>query len=143
MLERDPALWAGAVEELLRYDAPVASFFARYATQSVLIGDAEVGRGDPLLVNYLAMGRDPERYGEHADTFDISRRPRGGHSSFGHGPHVCVGAPLARLEATTALPALFERFPGIRLAVLDDELPYFPSLMLNGRLDVPVRLTTP
>lgn len=138
----DPALWAGAVEEILRYDAPLASFFARYATQTVRIGDADVRRGDPLLVNYLAMGRDPERYGPEASTFDITRRPQGGHTGFGHGPHVCIGAPLARLEATTALPALFERFPGIRIAVPAAALQHFPSLMLNGRLDVPVLLGT-
>ncbi|MFJ4713495.1 cytochrome P450 [Streptomyces sp. NPDC088785] len=140
LLHERPELWPGAIEELLRYDAPVATFFARYATEDARIGDAAVRRGDPVLLNYLAMGRDPDRYGPDADTFDVTRRPQGGHTSFGHGPHMCLGAPLARLEASLALPALFTRFPDISLAVPDDALERFPSLMLNGRIDVPVRL---
>ncbi|BAJ26616.1 MULTISPECIES: cytochrome P450 [Kitasatospora] len=140
LLAARPGLWPAAVEELLRYDAPVATFFARYAAADVRIGDADVRVGDPLLLNYLAMGRDPGRYGDDAGAFDAARCPVGGHTSFGYGPHACPGAQLARLEAVSALPALFARFPGIRLAVPDDELERFPSLMLNGRVAVPVRL---
>ncbi|MFJ1757476.1 cytochrome P450 [Kitasatospora sp. NPDC088134] len=141
LLAERPDLWPNAVEELLRWDGPVATFFARYATEDARIGAADVRRGDPVLVNYLAMGRDPNRYGPDAAAFDVTREPRGGHTSFGHGPHMCLGAPLARLEARLALPALLTRFPAIHLAVPDQALGRFPSLMLNGRTTVPVRLT--
>ena len=98
-------------------------------------------RGTPMLASYSAAGRDPEAYGPDADRFDVTRRPAARHLSFGHGPHYCLGAPLARLEATVALEALFTRYPALDLAVPDAELPPHQSFIGNSTHVLPVRLT--
>ncbi|WKK23858.1 cytochrome P450 [Streptomyces olivoreticuli] len=95
--------WADVVEETLRYDSPVSFFPFRYPTRDLTIGGTVVPRGTPVLASYTAAGRDERAYGPDAARFDITRRPAARHLSFGHGPHYCLGAPLARLEATTAL----------------------------------------
>jgi len=97
-------------------------------------------RGDAIIVSYAAAGRDDRAYGETADEFDITR-PDKRHHSFGHGVHHCVGAPLARLEARIALPAIFARFPELSLAVPASELTPLRSFLTNGHTSLPVRLT--
>lgn len=98
-----------------------------------------IPRGEPVLISYNAIGRDPAQHGVTAELFDITRDPSR-HLSFGHGPHVCPGSPLARLEAGVALPALFERFPELSLAVPDEDLRPSPSLVVNSLRELPVRL---
>jgi cytochrome P450 len=78
-------------------------------------------------------------HGETADDFDITR-PSKQHVAFGHGVHHCLGYPLANLEAEIALPALFARFPRMRLAVPADELRPIPSFLSNGHRALPVLL---
>ena len=136
-LRANPALWPQAVEEVLRWDPPTANFPMRYATKDTRIQDVTIRRGDPVLISYIAMGRDPGTFGPTAHLFDIHRVGRR-HSSFGHGPHVCIGAPLARLEAALALPAFYERFPKARIA--DAPTPT-PSLIVNGYQDLRMQLT--
>ncbi|MEJ8650144.1 cytochrome P450 [Streptomyces sp. MS1.AVA.3] len=135
------ATWDDVVEETLRYDSPVAHFPFRYPVRDLEIGGTLVPRGTPMLASYSAAGRDPEAYGPGADLFDVTRRPAARHLSFGHGPHYCLGAPLARLEATVALEALFTRYPALDLAVPDAELPAHPSFIGNSTHVLPVRLT--
>jgi 2-hydroxy-5-methyl-1-naphthoate 7-hydroxylase len=131
--------WEPVVEEVLRFDGPVGFFPFRYPTEDITVGDAVIPRGTPVLAGYTAAGRDPRTYGPDADRFDVTRTPAQ-HLSFGHGPHFCLGAPLARMEAAIALKALFERHPNLELAVSDEELPPRPSFVGNSTLNLPVRL---
>ncbi|WP_235502920.1 cytochrome P450, partial [Kitasatospora sp. Root187] len=105
--------WAAVVEETLRYDSPVGQFPLRYATEDIQVGDVTIRQGEALIASYASAGRDEEHFAD-ADRFDLSRKPAK-HLSLGHGPHFCLGAGLARLEAETALRQLFTRFPALRL----------------------------
>ncbi|MGX1756148.1 cytochrome P450 family protein [Streptomyces lydicus] len=134
------ATWDDVVEETLRYDSPVAHFPFRYPVRDLEIGGTVVPRGTPMLASYSAAGRDPDAYGPDADRFDVTRRPAARNLSFGHGPHYCLGEPLARLEATVALEALFTRYPALDLAVPDAELPPHLSFVSNSTQVLPVRL---
>ncbi|WP_254885520.1 cytochrome P450 [Streptomyces sp. NA02950] len=135
------ASWDDVIEETLRHSAPVASLPLRYAVEDIELGDGVVLRkGDAILAAYAAAGRDPQVHGESAERFDVTRRLKS-HLAFGHGVHLCLGAPLARLEAAIALPALFERFPGLSLAAGEDELEPVESFISNGHRTLPARLS--
>ncbi|MFI9274776.1 cytochrome P450 [Kitasatospora sp. NPDC052896] len=131
--------WSAVVEESLRWTPPTTNFLFRFASEPIEVGAVVVPAGDPVLISYHAIGRDPLRHGDTAELFDVTREPSR-HLSFGHGPHVCPGAPLARLEAQVALPALFERFPRLALAVPDAELRSSASVVVNSLRELPVRL---
>ncbi|NJP80069.1 cytochrome P450, partial [Streptomyces sp. AA8] len=95
--------------------------------------------GEAVLVLLASASRDPGRFAE-PDRFDI-RRPRtpgGGHLAFGHGIHHCLGAPLARLEAAVALPALLGRLPDLKLDTDPAEASWRPGL-IRGLSRLPVR----
>ncbi|MFC9440027.1 cytochrome P450 [Nocardia sp. NPDC057030] len=131
--------WSDVVEETLRYEAPVAHLPLRYAVEDIEIGDIRIPKGEAILASYAGAGRDPNLHGATADRFDIHRTNKD-HLSFGHGAHHCIGAPLARLEAAIALPALFQRFPNLRLAVDPAELQPVGSFVSNGHRRLPVYL---
>ncbi len=101
------------VEELLRFDPPL-HLFTRYALEDVEFASVRLRKGQKVGLLLGAANRDAERFAE-ADAFEPGRAPNP-HVSFGAGIHFCVGAPLARLELATALPILFARLPGLRLA---------------------------
>ncbi|MBG7700299.1 cytochrome P450 [Streptomyces sp. MC1] len=134
------ATWDDVVDESLRLDAPGAHSVLRYAVDDLEIGGVAIPRGDAIMISYAAAGRDPDIHGSDADRFDVTRATRSEHLSFGHGVHYCLGAQLARLEATIALSALFERFPTLQLAVPADELRPLESFISNGHQEVPVSL---
>ena len=126
-LRADPGLAAGAVEETLRYDAPV-QFTGRVARGGMQVGPVSAPDGAVLLLLLAATGRDPRVFAD-PDTFDI-RRAAGSHLAFAAGPHFCLGAPLARLEATIAVRALATRVAGPELDPAG--LAYKPNLNLRG-----------
>ncbi|MEU9130436.1 cytochrome P450 [Kitasatospora sp. NPDC048540] len=134
--------WDQVVEETLRHQAPVASFMMRFPTEDLY--DEATGltfaRGEALVINYAAVGRDPGVHGPDAGRFDLTRATAREHLAFSHGPTYCLGAELARLEGRTALAALFTRFPGLELAVAPASLVPLPSLIFNGHREIPVRL---
>ncbi|MBN0043686.1 cytochrome P450 [Streptomyces actuosus] len=135
--------WDDVVEETLRWDAPVSYFPFRYPVRDLTLDGTVLPRGLPVLAGYSAAGRDPAVYGPDADRFDVTRPSRASaarHLSLGHGTHYCLGAPLARLEATVALERLFTRFPDLDLAVPDSELPRLPSFVGNSVGALPVRI---
>ncbi len=139
-------LWEDVVEEALRVEAPVASLPLRYAVEDLKLSEfggpdeVVIGKGEAILAAYAAAGRHPGKYGESADRFDVTRADKE-HLAFGHGVHFCLGAPLGRLEARIALRALFDRFPGLRLAVSQGELEPVDSFISNGHRALPVRLS--
>ncbi|KOG31445.1 cytochrome P450 family protein [Streptomyces resistomycificus] len=131
--------WDAVVDETLRVHPSIASLPLRFAVTDLTVGDVTVPAGDAIITTYAAAGLDPAHYGPDADAFDVARGADD-HLSFGIGVHRCIGAPLARTEALTALPALFERFPDLRLAVDADELRQVPSFIAFGWQEIPVRL---
>jgi cytochrome P450 len=113
-MRAEPAVLPTAVEELLRMESPAQGLF-RSATRDATVGGVDIPEGGRLMVHYGSANRDEARF-ERAGTLDVRRDDVLRHVAFGKGIHVCVGAPLARLELRIALPMLFERLPGLRLA---------------------------
>ncbi|MFI9390039.1 cytochrome P450 [Streptomyces bauhiniae] len=132
--------WSAVVEETLRWSTPTSHVLIRFATEDVPVGEKVIPAGDALIVSYGALGRDEEAHGPSAGEFDITRETKNRHISFGHGPHVCPGAALSRLEAGVALPALYARFPHLDLAVPAAELRHKPVVTQNDLFELPVRL---
>ena len=110
-LRADRSLLPGAVEELLRWTTPVISFM-RTATAEVTVRGQRIAEGDPLLLVYASANRDEAVFGADAGEFRIDRHPNP-HVSFGFGPHFCLGAALARLEARVVLSELLDRFESL------------------------------
>jgi 2-hydroxy-5-methyl-1-naphthoate 7-hydroxylase len=133
------AAWKDAIEESLRADAPVAHLPFRFPVTDVEIGGVTISAGEPVLINFASAGRDPTIHGANGCQFNVLRENKD-HLSFGHGSYSCVGMPLARLEAETALPALFERFAGLCLAVPAADLVPQGTFIMNGVRELPVYL---
>ncbi|WP_432192477.1 cytochrome P450 family protein [Streptomyces sp. bgisy027] len=131
--------WDAVIDETLRVHPSIASLPLRFAVSDIEVGDVTVAAGDAIITTYAAAGVDPAHYGPDADSFD-ALRGADDHLAFGIGVHRCIGAPLARVEALTALPALFERFPDLRLAVREEELRQVPSFIAFGWQEIPVLL---
>lgn len=134
--------WEDVAEETLRVQSPIAQLPLRFPKEDIEIGGVTIRKGEPILVGFAAAGRDPQVYGSTAGEF-ATTRPNKEHLSFGHGAHFCIGAPLARLEASIALPALFERFPDLSLAVPREKLQPQITFIMNGNHTLPVYLTAP
>ncbi|MEI7030271.1 cytochrome P450 [Streptomyces pratensis] len=132
--------WDAVIEETLRWDTPTTHLLMRFATEDIAVGDEVVRRGEGVVVSYRAIGRDIEQHGGDADAFDITRPSPIRHMTFGHGPHICPGAALSRVEAAVALPALFARYPGLRPAVPDEEITKLPVMTQNDMAAFPVLL---
>ncbi|MEV0646260.1 cytochrome P450 [Phytomonospora sp. NPDC050363] len=139
-VRRDPARWNDVIDETLRLDSPVGYLPLRYAIADIELPDGTVvAAGDPLIIGFLAHGRDPSVHSE-PERWNLDRADTE-HLAFGHGVHFCIGAPLARLEANVALRGLFARFPDLALAVPVGELRKLPSFINNDYAALPVRLT--
>lgn len=137
----DATLLPGLVEEVLRFESPVQITTLRAAREPVEIGGVVVPAGAVVLVSLLSVNRDGRQFPD-ADTFDIGRQGQQ-HLAFGHGVHFCLGAPLARLEATIAIRALLHRYPELELDVPATEIGWNPGIAVHGPLALPVRLGRP
>src|SRR6478672_5719982 len=136
-IERDPSLLPRAVEELIRYDGPVERTLNRWAAVDVELRGQKIRRGESVIVVLGAADRDPERFAA-PDTLDLTAERSTRHLGFGRGPHFCLGAPLARLEAEIALGTLLGRLTGLRLAVPPEELRWRPVPLFRSLVALPV-----
>lgn len=127
-LKADPSLAAQAVEEVLRYEAPV-SVTSRIVAQDREVAGCPMKKGQPVWMSLAGANRDPNVF-EAPEDFDITRK-RTGHVAFGGGPHICIGAPLARIEARHVYLKMFERWPELKLAgeeIVWRTLPFFRGI---------------
>jgi cytochrome P450 len=138
LLRDDPDKLEAALEEFLRFDAPVPHSTFRYAVQPVELGGVTIPAGAQVIISLAAANRDETGY-DDPDVLDIDRSGVR-HLAFGHGIHHCLGAPLARMEGHIALGTLLRRFPQMRLAVADDELHWGhgDGLVLRGLSELPM-----
>ncbi|MCY1021042.1 cytochrome P450 [Pyxidicoccus sp. MSG2] len=128
-LRRDASRIPAAIEEALRFDAPVQGMM-RTTRRAVTLGGVEVPEGARLLVLYASANRDAAAFHE-PDRAQPRRSDVGRHLGFGLGIHHCIGAPLARMEVRIALELLLERLPGLRLAP-GNPLLYVPNFLHRG-----------
>jgi cytochrome P450 len=137
-LRADLSLVTGAVEEFLRYDAPVPHSTFRYAAVDTEIGGVTIPAGDQVLISIASANRDPARFAD-AEALDIDREDKR-HVAFGHGIHFCLGAPLGRMEGQIAFTSLLTRFPDLALAVTPADLHWGhgDGLVLRGLDELPV-----
>ncbi|MFZ2044424.1 MAG: cytochrome P450, partial [Trebonia sp.] len=136
----DPRRMPAAIDELIRFTAPVPHATFRVTTEPVTVGGVEIPAREQVLVCLGSANRDPGRFpAPHA--LDIGRGD-GTNLGLGHGIHYCLGAPLARLEARVAFEALLGRHPGLLLAVDRDALTWTrgDGLVLRGLASLPVVL---
>jgi cytochrome P450 len=138
LLRSRPDKITAAVEEFLRYDAPVPHATFRYAIEPIQIGEVTIPVGAQVIISLAAADRDPDRYAD-SDLLEIDRE-NARHLGFGHGIHHCLGAPLARMEGELALGTLLRRFPELRLAVPPEDLHWGhgDGLVLRGLTELPV-----
>lgn len=129
--------WPTAVEELLRYDGPVETSTTRWARRDVVLHGREIKRGDVVRVVLSSANRD-ERQFACPHQLDLAREDVGGHLAFGRGVHYCLGAPLARLEGSIALRALFRRWPDLHTAVEPTQLRWNTGVIFRGLDALPV-----
>jgi cytochrome P450 len=142
VLRADPGLWPGAVNELMRWCGPALLSRMRYAAVDLELGGTTVRQGDAVEAVLVSANFDPRVY-DDPDRLDVTRLVDAhgdGHVGFGHGPHYCLGAALARQEGEVALHALFDRFPGLALAVDPAALPWVPMPGARRLASLPVHV---
>jgi cytochrome P450 len=137
LLRADPDLTGPAVEESLRYNSPVHATAFRFAAEPLDIGGTRIEAGDSVQVSLAAASRDPLRFPD-PDRFDVRRSTRA-HLGFGHGPHHCLGASLARVEAAVALRLLLRHRPALAFASDPGALTWRSSTLLRGLAELPLR----
>ncbi|MER5946971.1 cytochrome P450 [Streptomyces sp. NPDC001904] len=136
-LRAEPALRPRAIDELLRYIPHRSAVgLSRIALEDVDVAGVRICAGDPVYVSYLAANRDPDVFPD-PDRIDFDRAANP-HVSFGFGPHYCVGGMLAKLESELLVGALLDRFPGLRLDVPPEQVPFRKGALIRGPESVPV-----
>ena len=138
VLRNDPDRIPAALEEFLRFDAPVPHSTFRYAVEPVTIAGREIRPGAQVIICMAAANRDQNRY-PNAESLDIERSTSR-HLAFGYGVHHCLGAPLARMEGHIALDSLLRRFPELTLAGRSEDLHWNhgDGLVLRGLSELQV-----
>ncbi|MEU6357462.1 cytochrome P450 [Streptomyces sp. NPDC047072] len=137
LLRAAPDLVDAAVEESLPLNSPVHATAFRFAAEPLDIAGTRIEAADSVQISLAAASRDPLRFPD-PDRFDLRRRTRG-HLGFGHGPHHCLGAPLARAETAVALRLLLRHRPALAFATDPDTLTWRSSTLLRGLTELPVR----
>ena len=137
-LRADPALGKTAVEELLRYTSPVEFATERHTREPVTYAGVTIPAHERVHLVLGSANRDEAQFPD-PDRLDVGRDPNR-HVAFGYGIHFCVGAPLARLEASVAIRALLDRSAELKLAVPYEKLKWRSSVLLRGLKALPVQL---
>lgn len=137
LLHSSPDLIGPAVEEMLRYSRLFTSAEVRVTTEPVLLEGVQLEANQLVLPVIVAANRDPGVYPDPG-RFDITRQGPSAHLAFGHGPHFCLGAQLARREMGVAIGSLVRRHPDLRLAIDESELAYVEELVFRGLRTLPV-----
>ncbi|UNK16378.1 cytochrome P450 [Paenibacillus sp. N3/727] len=138
LLQEQPDLIHGAIEEMLRFNGPVEFSTSRWATEDFEFRGQMMKRGDLVIVALDSANRDPEQFND-PDIFDITR-DKSKHLAFGKGIHLCLGAPLARLEGEIAINTLLRRFPNIELRSDVQELEWKPGMIVRGVKEIPLSI---
>lgn len=136
LLRNDLSLIPTAVEELLRYTAPVSLSDERWASEDIVLHGKLIRKNQMIHAALISANADPQQFPE-GDTLDVTRRENH-HLAFGKGIHFCLGAPLARLEGQIAFAALLQRLPNLRLASDPEQLVWNHNPMLRGLRSLPV-----
>lgn len=136
-LRADPSLVPEAVEEILRVAAPSIGVVPRYAREDITVGSESIRAGDLVLLGHEQANQDPDVFPDPA-RFSI-RRDAKQHLTFGYGRHSCLGAGLARMQLVAVLSRVFERFPGLRLAVDTQDLRIRENALTGGLVELPAR----
>ncbi|SEI02164.1 Cytochrome P450 [Halobacillus karajensis] len=136
-LKADIGLVPSAVEELLRYNGPATSVGPRFATEDVELAGQQIKKGDMLLVLVKSAIRDEGKFDQSED-LDITRKINR-HLAFGHGIHMCLGAPLARMEGEIAFSTLLRRMPDLQLGIPKEDVSWQFTLSTQGLDSLPVK----
>ncbi|SEL97672.1 Cytochrome P450 [Paenibacillus sp. cl141a] len=138
LLQEQPERIHGAIEEMLRYNGPVEFSTSRWAAEDLEFHGARMKKGDLVVIALNSANRDSAQF-ENPDLFDITRE-KSQHLAFGKGIHLCLGAPLARLEGEIAINTLLRRFPDFELQCNIDELEWRPGMIVRGVKEIPISL---
>ncbi len=136
LLQQDASLIPSAIEELLRYSSPVSITSPRWAGEDISLHGNVIRKGDLVFLSLIAVNTDPQQFSD-PETLDLTRQVKK-HLAFGRGIHVCLGAPLARLEGQIAFSTLLRRLPHIQLACEPEQLFWNPYFALHGPMSLPV-----
>lgn len=138
LLIQQPELIHQAIEEMLRYNGPVEFSTSRWASEDIEFRGQRIAKGEMVIVALDSANRDEEQF-KDPKVFDITRE-KSAHLAFGKGIHLCLGAPLARLEGEIAVSTLLNRFPNMRLQADVDTLEWRPGMIVRGVKEIPVQL---
>lgn len=138
LLIKQPELIHNAIEEMLRYNGPVEFSTSRWALEDIEFRGQHIAQGELVIVALDSANRDEQHF-KDADIFDITRE-KSSHLAFGKGIHLCLGAPLARLEGEIAVSTLLNRFPNMQLQADVNELEWRPGMIVRGVKEIPVQL---
>ncbi|MEV4164849.1 cytochrome P450 family protein [Nonomuraea dietziae] len=139
LLRAKPELLPNAIEEFLRYDAPVERATFRIALEDMEIAGTPIPKGSFVHISIGAAGRDPKAF-DRAESLDVAREDNR-HVGFGHGLHFCLGAPLARMEGQIAFGSLLARLGDIRLACPEEQLSWrFSGSILRSLAALPITI---
>ncbi|RUT31868.1 cytochrome P450 [Paenibacillus zeisoli] len=138
LLVRQPELIHTAIEESLRFNGPVEFSTGRWAREDFNFKGKEFKKGDLVIIALNSANHDPSQF-ESPDVFDITRE-KSPHLAFGKGIHLCLGAPLARLEGEIAINSLLKRYPNMKLNAEPGELEWRPGMIVRGVKEIPLLL---
>jgi cytochrome P450 len=138
LLKSEPELIHSVIEESLRFNGPVEFSTSRWASEDMEFKGKLIRRGELLVIALNSANHDPDQFND-PEIFDITRE-KSPHLAFGKGIHLCLGAPLARLEGEIAIKSIIERFPDMKLDISIDALEWRPGMIVRGVKEIPLLL---